>query len=63
MSEPTVRRAVVSYGVNASLADKRNTLLEGIRDCAAELVELGTLTEKIVDELEQVANDVEGGNV
>lgn len=51
MSEPTSRHAVVSYRVSASIADKRNTLLEGIQDCAAEFVELGTPTERIIAEL------------
>jgi hypothetical protein len=56
------RRAVVSYDVEASDAEKRRALLEGIRDCAAELVEMGAKNPALA-ELEQVANDAECGEL
>jgi hypothetical protein len=56
------RKAVVSYAIDASRLDKRRQLLEGFRDCAVELRELGVDRRDIVDELEQVANDVEQGD-
>lgn len=56
------RKAVVSYALDASPLDKRRQLLEGFRDCAYELRELGVSRRDIVNELEQVANDVEQGD-
>jgi hypothetical protein len=61
--ESMSRRVVVSYRVDASVDERTNALMEGIRECAVELVELGAPTERIVDELEQVANDVEAGRL
>lgn len=56
------RRAVVSYEVQATQEEKRRALLDGIRECAAELVSLGLLDE-VIGELEQVANDAEIGEL
>lgn len=60
---PRTRKAVVSYPVGASIVQKRRALSDGIRDCVAELIELGVKQDLIVCELEQVANDVEAGEV
>jgi hypothetical protein len=57
------RRAVVSYPVDASDAEKRRELLLGIRECAAELLTLGHPVFDVSDELEQVANDCEAGEL
>lgn len=58
----TTHRIVVHYTVDASDSEKRKALLEGIRDCATELVELGFLSDAVT-ELEQVANDVEADDL
>jgi hypothetical protein len=57
------RKAVVSYAVEDTLDTKRRAVLDGIRDCAAELIELDTPPPQIVAELEQVANDIESGTL
>jgi len=57
------RKAVVSYALDDPPEVKRRRLLDGIRECACELVELGAECGAITDELEQVANDVECGEV
>lgn len=56
------RRAVVSYSTEATVLEKRRALLDSIRDCATELVELG-LKDAAINELEQVANDAIGGEL
>lgn len=57
------RKAVVSYALDDPPEIKRRQLLEGIRECACELVGLGADRGEILDELDQVANDVECGDI
>jgi hypothetical protein len=59
---PMTRRAVVSYAVDDGPVEKRQALINGIRECATELVELG-YTREAIAELEQVANDAEVGDL
>lgn len=54
----TTRKSIVSYPVAATPQEKRRALLDGIRECGAELIENG-FTKDAVRELEQVANDIE----
>lgn len=60
---PATRKAVVSYSVDASVAEKCRALFEGIRECAAELIRLDIDPGEVERELEQVANDVQAGEV
>jgi hypothetical protein len=57
------RRAVVSYEVDAPARIKRQALREGLVECAAGLLELGMSVREVVEELEQVANDAEQGEL
>lgn len=57
------RRAVVSYAIGDTDAEKRRALKDGIRECATELISLGLSVGEVVSELEQVANDAEGGQL
>ncbi|HEY1690083.1 MAG TPA: hypothetical protein VGF95_14605 [Solirubrobacteraceae bacterium] len=61
-SEPArTRKAVVSYALADSSDVKRQALLDGMRDCAAELLELGESRESLNDAIEQLGSDVETG--
>jgi hypothetical protein len=58
--ESSCRRAVVSYAVDETQGGKREALLVGLRDIAAELIgELGMSRDDAQAEFEQVANDIE----
>ncbi len=53
-------RAVVKYAIDETLGGKREALITGLRDIAAELIdELGMSREDAAHEFEQVANDIE----
>jgi hypothetical protein len=54
-------RAVVKYEVGATRGEKKQAIYDGLRDCAAELLELDVPIDVIAREFEQVANDVEYG--
>ena len=53
------RLAVVSFAVDADDREKRRALLDGMRECAVRLVEMGCPVEVVAREAEQIANDVE----
>ncbi len=57
------RRAVVSYPVEASDAEKIQACLEGLRECAADALSNGCSVSSVVAELEQVANDAVCGEL
>lgn len=59
----TTRRAVVSYPVDATDAEKARACIDGIRECAIDALEHGARCDVLVKELEQVANDAEGGDL
>ena len=59
----TSRRAVVSYPVEASDAEKVQACLEGLRELAADALSNGCSVGSVVAELEQVANDAECGEL
>jgi hypothetical protein len=55
-------RAVVGYPVDATPEVKKAILLDGLRECASELSELG-FREDYEKELEQLGSDVETGEL
>jgi hypothetical protein len=57
------RKAVVSYALDDALEAKRQALINGMRMCAEELVELGEPKESINDVIEQLGSDLEGGDL